>query len=365
MSDKTTEAKAKLLTKKKSTALAWNKGLSSGSTLLNLACSGRPHVGFLPGGMYFFVGDSGSGKSFLTLTCLAEASINKHYENYQLVFDNAENGALMDFKRFFGKRMADRLIPPLGTPDEPVYSSTVEEFYFHVDEVLKRGPAIYVLDSMDALTTEDESGKFEEHKKAHEKGKEASGTYGTSKAKLNSTYLRVVFNRLRETGSILIIISQTRDNIGFGAQFNPKTRAGGKALTFYSQLEIWTAVKGHIKTTYKGKPREQGITCLLHIKKNRLTGRDRKVEVPILHSFGIDDVGSLVDWLVEEGRWPESKGRITADSLGNKEPFQGYREKLIEHIQANGQENALKNLAYDTWTEIEEAVEVKRVSRYN
>lgn len=355
------DIKARLTAKKVLTTVPWHRGLSTGSTLLNLACSGRPGVGFLPGGMYYLVGDSSSGKTFLTLTCMAEAAASKHYDDYAFIYDNAENGALMDFARYFGKKMASRLRPPAGTVEDPVYSSTVEQFYFHVDGVLKQSPAIYVLDSMDALTTEDEGDKFQEHKKAAEKGKEASGSYGTSKAKLNSTYLRVVFNRLRQTGSILIVISQTRDNIGFGAQFNPKTRSGGRALTFYSHLEIWSSVKGHIKTTYKGKPREQGIVCQLHVKKNRLTGRDRKIEIPILHSLGIDDVGSLVDWLVEEGRWNESKGRIDASDFS----LIGFREKIIKQIQDQGKEKDLRSIAHEVWNDIEEAVEVKRRPRYS
>lgn len=361
MADTLDNIKSKLTAKKKTEQLDWGKGLSTGSTLLNLACSGRASVGFLPGGLYYLVGDSSSGKTFLTLTCMAEAAANKKYNDYQFIFDNAENGALMNFAKFFGKKMASRLRPPKGTLEEPIYSSTVEQFYFNVDSVLKQGPAIYVLDSMDALTTEDEGGKFDEHKKANEKGKEVSGSYGTSKAKLNSTYLRVVFNRLRDTGSILVLISQTRDNIGFGAQFNPKTRSGGRALTFYSHLEIWSSVKGHLKTTYKGKPREQGIICQLHVKKNRLTGRDRKIEIPIYHSLGIDDLGSLVDWLVEEGHWSESKGRIDAKDFD----ISGYREKVIDHIQQNPERiETLKRVCQEVWTDIEDAIKVQRISRY-
>lgn len=361
MSDISEEIREMLLTPRQQESLDWSSGLNSGSTLLNLACSGNPNVAFLRGGIYYFVGDSGSGKTFITMSCMAEAANNKNFDNYKLVFDNAENGALMDFRKFFGKKMTNRLIPPVGTKEEPIYSATVEDFYFNLYSLMEKGPVIYLLDSMDALTTDDETDTFLKNKKANEKGKEASGSYGTSKAKLNSSYIRVVFNKLRETGSILLMISQTRDNIGFGAMFTPKTRSGGKALTFYSHLEIWSSVKGHITTKYKDKDREQGITCKLHIKKNRLTGRDRKIDTHILHSYGIDDIGTLVDYLIEENKWEKSGGRIQA-----KAPieFTGFREKLIEHIQEKNLYNELKQVAYETWTEIEKAVEVNRTSRY-
>lgn len=353
--------KSLLVAKPSPILVPWDMGLNSGSTMLNLACSGRPDVAFVPGCVYYYVGDSSSGKSWCCLAALAEATLNEKYNDYQLIFDNVENGALMDIRRFFGKRLADRLRPPKGTVEEPVYSTTTESLYFNLAHVMDSGPCIYVIDSMDALTSEDEEDKFKEMKEAFEKGKSTTGTFGTSKAKLNSVLLRKAHNRVQETKSILFLISQTRDNIGFGAQFNPKTRSGGRSLTFYSQLEIWSSIKGHVKVSYNKKDRELGVLSLFHIKKNRLSGKDRKVIVPILHSSGIDDVGSMVDYLVEEKRWTETRGRINADDdMG----FSGYREKLIEHIQDNDKIDDLKKLVYEVWTEIEEAIEVKRVSRY-
>src|SRR5258708_7874258 len=144
----------------------YKDGISTGSTMLNLATTGRTAVGFLPGHYYLFVGDSGSGKTFLCLTCMAEATLNPFYDEYRFIFDNAENGALMDMERFYGKKMAGRLEPPGGNRDNPKYSGTVEEFYYHVDNAFKRGdPFIYVLDSMDALTSEDEQKTFNKGRK--------------------------------------------------------------------------------------------------------------------------------------------------------------------------------------------------------
>src|SRR5260370_215430 len=180
---------------------------------------------------------------------MAEATLNPFYDEYRFIFDNAENGALMDMERFYGKKMAGRLEPPGGNRDNPKYSGTVEEFYYHVDNAFKRGdPFIYVLDSMDALTSEDEQKTFNKGRKSAESGEESKGSNGDSRGKKNSLRMRIIFNKLRKEGkSILIIVSQTRDNIGYGAKFNPKTRGGGHALTFYASLEMWTKVVGHLK----------------------------------------------------------------------------------------------------------------------
>lgn len=340
----------------------WGKGLSTGSTLLNLACSGQPYVGFLPGSFYHVVGDSASGKTFLVLTCMAEAGINKHYKDYRLIFDNAENGALMDMNRFFGPHVAKNLEPPAGNRNNPIYSSTVEEFYYHIDDAVKEGrPFIYVLDSMDALTSSEEEGKFDEKKAAHLKGKETTGSYNTSKPKVNSAYLRRTNNKLREMGSILIVIAQTRDNIGFGSQYTPKTRSGGHAQTFYASLELWSKQRGHIKTSYKGKDREQGIYCEVRVKKNRLSGRDRTIVIPIYHSYGIDDIGSCVDYLVEEKFWKMTDKIIKAKDFYL---FELGREEIIQAIMKEDGGRGVREAVADAWAEIEKNIEVDRLPRY-
>lgn len=327
--------------------------LSSGSTLLNLACSGKAEGAFYPGHVYLLVGDSNSGKSFTSMTCMAEAANHPNFENYRLILDNPENSVKMDVARFFGAKMAAKL--------ETLYSGTVEQFYDNVDDACKQGtPFVYVLDSMDALSADDEVEAFEKAKEARKSGKDAPDSYGTSKAKANSQGLRLLMDPLRKAGGILIVICQTRDNIGFSSRFQPKTRSGGKSLKFYTTLEIWTSVREQIKDVIKGKTRQLGILATLHVKKNRLTGRDRQVEVPIYHSSGIDDVGSLVDWLVEEGRWSKVRGVISAPELD----FLGKAEDLVRHVEAAGLESRLKEVAQAHWDEIEAACRVERKSRY-
>jgi RecA/RadA recombinase len=357
----TDDIKRELTGSKGGSSLPYARGLSTGSTLLNLACTGRPRVGLLPGHYYLLVGDSSAGKTMISRTMLAEASINKHFNDHRLIFDDVENGSLMECEKFFGKRMAQRLEPPSGSKKDPLYSTTVEDFYYHVDDALRaKQPFIYVMDSMDALVPRDDEEKFDKGRKKALKGKEDSGSYGTAKAKLNSQNLRLVFSRLRSDGrSILIVLSQTRENIGFGAQFNPKTRAGGKALTFYAALEIWTSVAGHLKN----KEREVGIICKARVKKNRFMGQDRTVEFPILHrssSPGIDDVGGMIAYMVGEGRWKGSDRMVEAPEFEHS----GSREKLVEKVQEGNLEWKLQALVAQTWKDVEQGCELKRKGRY-
>lgn len=353
------DLKKQLLGQDKASRLSRN-WLSTGSTLLNLACSDQVNGGFAVGNYYFLVGDSASGKTFLSLTCLAEAAISKRFASYRFIYDNAENGALMDLNRFFGKQVATRLEQPhSGSP-----SATIEEFFWNLDDALNNSgevkPCIYILDSMDVLSTEDEEEKFEERKDASRNGRQVSGSYGVSKAKANSAGIRRIIPRLRETGSILIIISQTRDNIGFGAQFNPKTRSGGHALRFYACLELWSSVQERITKVVRGVKRQLGILCKIQVKKNRLTGKERTINIPIYHSYGMDDVGSMVDWLIEEKHWSKHGANLTAPEFD----WKGGRDKLLDWIETEHKEQELKSIVARVWNEIETACEVKRQRRY-
>jgi RecA/RadA recombinase len=333
--------------------------LSTGSTLLNLACTNKPNHGFIKGHYHFIVGDSASGKTFLSLTCIAEACANPEFDDYRFIYDNSESGALMDIERFFGKKVYQRMESPAIAEEFNVYSSTIEEFYYHVDDALKQNkPFIYILDSMDSLSSKDELEKFDEQKNAYRKGKITTGSYGDGKAKRNSEHLRKVVSRIAKTNSILIIISQTRDNLGFG--FEKKSRAGGHALRFYATLEIWSSIKEKLYKIIKDKKRQIGIECKLQIKKNRITGKERTITVPIYHSFGIDDIGSCVDYLVDEGHWTAKANSINAKEF----EFQGKRESLIKYIEETGLEKDLKSIVGNVWDEIEELSGVKRKRRY-
>lgn len=343
--------------------------LSTGSTLLNLACADDPMGGFVPGKYFFIVGDSASGKTFLSMTCFAEAVRNEAFKDYRLIYDNIEDGMLMDLDRLFGEAVADRIEgPDKDNDNEPVFSDTIESFYFHLDRAFDNGqPFIYVLDSMDALDSEGGDKKFDAHKKAYfrRRNKEAkegnekvAGSYGMEKAKLNSEYLRKALKRLRETGSILIILSQTRDNVG--SMWGGKTRAGGKALRFYATTEIWSSIAKTIKKQVNGKEREVGVRVELEVRKNRITGRRACVEIDIFPDYGIDDTGSCVDYLVEEKFWTVTKQTIDASHLG----MVGTRDKIICGIEKKGLVHRLRELCGECWRGVEEACAMKRQPRY-
>lgn len=335
------------------------QSLSSGCDLLNVAVSGRIEGCYPKGRMVLLVGDSASGKTWLAMAALAEAANNPKYDAYDLVLNDVEGGAMMDFERYFGRKLARR-IKVISTP-------TIEEFYSDARRRTKSGkPFILILDSSDALDSKEAEKTFDKQEGQREAGQQQTGSYSDGKAKQHSQKLRTIVSGLKATGSILVVISQTRDNIGFGAKFNPKTRAGGKALRFYNSCEIWTSKVESIKRTVLGKPRVIGSMVEAKVRKNRLTGRDVSVRFPIYYSHGIDDIGASVAFLIDEGHWSERKeGKRIVIDAPEFECEGVSEEKLVQTIDQMGARKDLRDLVEKVWGDIIEAMKVERRPRYD
>lgn len=334
--------------------------LGTGSTPLNLACSGGARGGFVKGHYHFYCGDTDSGKTWQGLSCLAEASINPAFDDYRLIYDPVEGGPMMDIERYFGERLAGRIEPPRrDRQGNPIYSDTVESFYFNVADALDAGkPFVYVEDSQDSLSSEAEKAKFDKDRELHKKGKALGGSFGDTKAKIHSAKLRRLMGPLLETGSILLILNQTRDSFDL---FQRKTYSGGRALLFYAKMQLWSSVAGKIKRTVRGKLREVGTRCKVKVKKNHFRpGVTSVVEVPILYASGIDDIGGCADFLLDEGHWKGTPKKLAAPDFG----FSGSREKLVRHVEEEGLEKDLRGLVAEVWGQVERASVLKRKPRY-
>lgn len=335
--------------------------LSTGSTLLNLALTDHWNCGWQKGKMANIIGDSSSGKTFLTLTAYAEAARNKNFDDFEFIFDDAENANEFDMEYLFGEQVQERMQAPTAKDDGDVYSETMEDFHDNLLVSLKNGnPFLYVLDSFDSLTTEADDDKIEEQHKARMAGKEVKGTYGMTKAKKSSEILRHIVGKLKRSESMLLIISQTRDNID-PLSFEKKTRSGGKALKFYATYEMWLALGSPITS----KDRSIGINCIIKVSKNKITGKRRKIEFPIFYDYGVDDLASCIDFLIKEGRWKKAKGASKIDPCGDLGLEPATAKSLINQIEEQGLEVKLKQLVGRVWNEIEESLKLRRKKKYD
>lgn len=349
--------------------------ISTGSTLLNLAATNQASGGLLKGRYYVIIGSSGAGKTWLYHAVFAESTLHKKFRNYRLIKDEPEMGSDFDVASYFGQKTADRIEQawPNRTDeyDNPIPNSrTAEEFYDNVETKLsevekEKTGLIYVLDSMDCLTTSAFLEYNEKNKELRADGKEESGSYGDGKAKINSQRLRDIVNRLDRSGSILIVICQERDNLG--SRIPGKTFSGGNALLFYACMQIWLKKIGAIDATIRGRKRILGTQTKCQILKNRLTGQqDKDVTISYYYNFGIDDIGDMIDFLIEENHF---KGGKTAVSKIDAEGFgvQLNREDLIRHIQEDiDREKKLRQICQEVWQGIQQEISerAKRVNRY-
>lgn len=322
----------------------------TGSTLLNLCCSDRTEGGYALGKMVNIIGDSAAGKTMLALSMLAEIANTPRFDDYRLIYDEPEYACQFDIRYLFGNKIADRIID-FSDDEDTRASITIEDFYGKIVRYSREDvPFIYVLDSLDALTTEDEQKRAEDLAK---KGK-MDGSYKTEKARLMSELLRESVDRVANTNSLLVIISQTRDKIGvtFGSK---KTRSGGRALKFYLTHELWLAVIKSIKVN----KRKIGAEVSVKVSKNKLTGKERNASFIIYNDYGIDDIGSCVDFLVDETHWAK-RGTINAVELD----FKGYRKDLIAHIENNNLEGELRKIVGKVWADTEEQLRLRRKPRF-
>ena len=330
--------------------------IPTGSTVLNCALSDHYEGGYQLGTIVNTIGDSGVGKTLLALSSLAEMTLHKRFNGYRFIFDDIEAALAKNIKMMFGSEVAERI-------ELTTRSDTIQDLYVNLLKAIKEGtPFIYIPDSLDALTSKEEQTRANKMVNAKQKQedtgegeeKKDSGSYKMEKAKLISEICRVIAREISDKEVFVNIISQTRDNIGWG--FTDKSRSGGKGLKFYCYHEMWVAsAKALIKSKEK-----IGSNSQVKISKNKLTFKKRTIEIPIYDSYGIDDIGSCIDFLVAEKVWAKDKNTIKAAHFD----WEGTRESIIQRVERYSREQELSQIVGRAWGNKEDSLKLNRKRRY-
>lgn len=261
--------------------------VSTGCHLLNCALSGHGKGGWVLGRIANIVGDKSTGKTLLAIE--ACANFNRDYPEGKIYYREAEAAFDQDYAAALGMPVDD---VDFGDSDFYTVEDMFEDLERVLDELEKKGnpPALYIVDSLDAL-----SDRAEQARKLDE------GTYGANKPKMLSQMFRRLTQRIEKSRMCVIIISQVRDAIG--VTFGDKhTRSGGRALDFYCSQILWLNHMGMLKKTRLGVERVYGVSVRARCKKNKISMPQREAQFEIHFGYGIDDLGASMDWLLEVKR---------------------------------------------------------------
>jgi recombination protein RecA len=330
---------------------------TTGSIMLDLALGG----GVAWNKNVNVIGDSSSGKTLVTTEIIA-ACRDKYGDDFDWMYDDAENGYSFDSEYMYGFDMRPNIDPETG---QPYRSVTVEDLIHNIQTYTTKAKEagkkyfIYVVDSFDSLSSNAEMARNDKAMKAADKGEEIKeGTYNLEKQKKINEFFRVGIDKVEIENFMLIVVSQVRENIGvmYGDKYNWHAK---KALKFYSSQQIFlTEVE-----RYKSLNRVTGISIKAFILKNKIGKPFLECYLDILFDWGLDDVASCVDFIYDLKTDKGGKVKKSISVTFENEKFKN-RSKFIEWIYDNKKVRLIKKMAKRKWKEIDEKTSTKRQRKY-
>ena len=282
--------------------------ISTGSLGLDIALG----IGGLPRGRVVEIyGPESSGKTTLTMHCIAEAQ----KKGGLAAFIDAEHA----FDKAYAQKLGidiDNLL--ISQPDNGEQALEI------ADHLIRSGAIdILVIDSVAALVPKSE----------------LEGDMGDSKmglqARLMSQALRKLTGTINKTGCTCIFINQLREKIGvmFG---NPETTTGGNALKFYASVRLDIRRIGQIK---ESADNITGNRTRVKVVKNKVAPPFKVVEFDIMYGEGISKVGEILDLGVDlnivnkSGSWFSYDGNRLGQGRDGVKQILLDNPELMEEIE--------------------------------
>jgi len=260
--------------------------ISTGSSMLDLAISNRPH-GCLPvGKMVEFNGLEGTGKSLLAAHVVADTQKKK---GLAVVIDT-ENAAAPDFWKSLGVDLSKLLY---------VQCETVEDIFDQMERMIaivrksnKDRILTIIVDSVAAAST-----------KAEQESEHGKDGYATGKSIIISKAMRKITTMLGKQKVLIVYTNQLRQNLKAMAFSDPYIVSGGKALAYHCSVRVRLNNAGKLK---KGDE-VIGNECKAVVVKNRMGPPQRITNFDIYFDSGIADYSSWIKVLKDNNILKQGK----------------------------------------------------------
>jgi len=314
--------------------------LSTGCTILDLAIANQLPGGFAVGRVSHIYGPESTAKSVIAQEPLGDAQ----RRGGEAWFEDVEWTLDGDRSPLFG-------LDTNSSTFHYEHPETIGELFDKmINTALKERttdspPGAMAIDSLSALPSEIEI----------KEDVEKSG-YGTTRARQLSKAFRKYLWKLSQANMALLFIDQTRDDIvGFGKY----TVSGGKALRFYSSTRL---LLEHALRLKNKNERVIGVKIRFSVEKNKIAPPFRQGTFRLLFDYGIDDIGTNLEWLKENYPTEDKVKKGAWYPFGEKKLGPGLN-KACKTIEDNNLEEELRQEVYRVWKEVYRTAERKTKQR--
>ena len=252
--------------------------ISTGSSMLDLAISNRPHGGLPVGRMVEFNGLKGTGKSLVSAHVVAETQ----KKGGIAVLIDTENAGSPDFWKSLGVDLTKMLY---------VQCETVEDIFEQMERMItivrksnKDRILTIIVDSVAAASTKVELES--------DHGKDG---FATGKSIIISKAMRKITNMIGKQKVLTIFTNQLRQNLNAMAFGDKYVVSGGKALAYHCSVRVRLNNSGKLK---KGTD-VIGNECKAVVVKNRMGPPQRTAIFEIYFDSGIADYSSWIKVMKE------------------------------------------------------------------
>lgn len=294
-----------------------NVRLLTGCTMLDILLGGEKNTfGAVYGDTIGIQGASTAGKTFVLNEIMAYNRL-KYSDRFKWIKDDIERGDKFDTVKMYGVELTSKghhlsgKLPNKtgpGTKNVDItfdHSDTCEEMDAHLSLFLsslkQNDIAIYSIDSLDALSSAQDTEVSEERFRKLNEGKEIvdAGSYNMDKQRFLANFFREKAGPLRDKKCSLVMTMQEKEKMSAGGMA-VKGTSNGQSTKFYCDimLDLKCISKITAYNSETGKSEQIGARIQATTRnKARCSRPGRIVNYVVYFSQGIDNVGSNIDYL--------------------------------------------------------------------